>query len=250
MTINPYLGTLFGYGSDSSAMTGSDRIGLYKKTLKNESRDTERLSKDASVKRDLDRLQKAIDTADSPEALLKDPTARKVLLQAYGLAGQEDNVALATRALTSNLKVEGNLASQLTNPAWKTAAQDLDFAKSGLARLKDPKVLAEIKANYIEYKRVSEVAEQSTEVSDALHIRGMEDKTPGVYNVLGDRILRRVALTLAGLPEEIAYQSIESQARQVEKRIDLTEFSTAEGREKLINRYLIISGNTGFSYMA
>ncbi|WP_159997363.1 DUF1217 domain-containing protein [Roseomonas sp. 18066] len=250
MPINPYLGTLFGYGSDSGGMTGSDRIGLYNKTLKNEAKDTERLSKDASIKRDLERLQKAISSAKTPADLLKDPTARKVLLQAYGLAGQEDNVALATKALTSDTTVTGNLASQLTNAAWKTAAQSLDFAKSGLTKLKDPTVFAEIKANFIEYQRVSEVADQSTEVSDALHIRSMEDKTPGVYNVLGDRILRRVALTLAGLPDEIAYQSIESQARQVEKRIDLKEFSTAEGREKLINRYLIISGNTGFSYMA
>ncbi|MDQ1079506.1 DUF1217 domain-containing protein [Pseudoroseomonas cervicalis] len=248
MPINPHIGVLFGYGSDgSTVMSGSERIGLYKQTLKNEDKATERLSKDVAITRDLDRLQKAIDKAETPEELLKDPVARRVLLESFGLAGQENNTGLAVKALTADLSKSGNLPSRLTNKAWAAAAETLDFFKSGLTKLRDPTVFAEIRSNYIEYKRVDEVSTQSQPVADALHVRSMEDKTPGVYNILGDKILRRVALTLAGLPEQIAFQSIESQARQLEKRLDLDQFATPEGREKLIQRYLVMAGDEATS---
>ncbi len=248
MPINPFIGVLFGYGQDGGmAMSGAERIGFYKQTLKNEDKATERLGKDVAITRDLDRLQKAIDKAKSPEELLKDPVARRVLLESFGLAGQEGNTGLAIKALTADLSKSGNLPSRLSNKAWAAAAKTLDFAASGLDKLRDPKVFAEIRANYIEYKRVDEVSTRSQPVADALHVRAMEDKTPGVYTLLGDRILRRVALTLAGLPESIAFQSIESQARQLEKRIDLKQFATPEGREKMIQRYLVMAGDEATS---
>ncbi|MCQ4161982.1 DUF1217 domain-containing protein [Roseomonas sp. GC11] len=256
MAINPYMVTLFGGSvSDSSTLTGSQRISLYNQTLRNEEKDTVRLSKDATVTRNLDALQKAIDEAETPEDLLKDPTARAVLLQSLGLAGEEDNTGLAIKALMSDTSADGNLASQLSNTAWETAAEKLDFANSGLDNLRDADFFAEIKANYIDYQRLSEVSDQSRAVSDALHVSEMEDETPNVYNILADKVLRRVALTLTGLPDEIAYLDIEDQARQVESKLDLSQFSTAEGREKLIQRYLIMteddttSSSTASSYL-
>jgi hypothetical protein len=147
----------------------------------------------------------------------------------------------------SDTGAAGNLASQLSDARWKGAAKVLDFAKSGMAKLKDPETLKTILDGVIDYRRLSAISNKSQAVADALTVNGLKDGTPNVYTVLGNSVMRRVATTVAGLPSSLALQEVEAQARSLNSHFDLKDFATDKSRDKLIQRYLVTSASASGS---
>jgi hypothetical protein len=231
---------LFGGQDASSALGPGGRIALYKSSVSNEARDTARLEKDASVKRDLTRLDRAVARAKTPADLFKDPEAVRILLQGLGLSDQADNAGLARQALLSDPSKTDSLASRLPDARWKATAKQLAFATKGLDVLRSKGMRETIAKGLVEYTRVNGIQKQSVAVSDALVVRNLpEGQTPNIYTVLGNGVLRRFVQTLAGLPNELAVQSVEAQARQVQKAVKLEDLANPAKREKLIQRYLM-----------
>lgn len=242
MAAGAFLLSLFGGGAEGLPLGPGGRALLYKTSVDTASRETERLSRDPMVKRDLARLDRAIAAAKTPADIFKDPVATRVLLEGLGLADQAANVGLAKQALLSDPAKSTSLAARLPDARWKAAAKQLNFAATGLATLRSASVREVIAKGVIEYRRVSAIEEKSRAVADALVIRKMADgATPNVYDLLGNKVLRRVVQTVAGLPDQLAVQSVEAQARQVESRVKLADFAYPAKREKLIQRYLMLA---------
>lgn len=233
-------------GGTAAATTLSpiERIGLFKTSVANTDRETARLQADPAVKRDLARLDRVIANAKTPADLFKDPEAVRVLLEGLGLADQAANIGLAKAALLSDPSDKTSLAANLSDTRWKTAAEQLGFAGTGLETLRSTATRETIAKGVVDYKRLTAIGEKSQAVSDALYLRNMpEDTAPSVYDVLGNKVLRRIASTLAGLPDELALQSVESQARTLERSIKVSDFADPRKREVLINRYLVTAAD-------
>jgi hypothetical protein len=242
MAGNGFLLGLFGSIDGATSLGPGGRISLFRDSVNNATRDTARLRKDPTVTRDLAKLDAAIAKAKTPADLFKDPNIVKTLLEGLGLADQAANVGLARQALLSKPSDPKSLAARLPDSRWKTAAQQLDFAASGLAKLKTQAVRDVIAGGVVENRRVGAIEKTSQAVADAIVIRNMKDgETPSVYNLLGNKVMRRVVQTIAGLPKELAVQSVEAQARQVNAHVKLTDFADAGKREKLIQRYLMLA---------
>ena len=96
------------------------------------------------VKRAVDAFAKAVRSAATPDALLRDPAALDVILTANGLGDMVPRAAMARKALLSDLSDPKSLANTLTDPQWKQAAQTLDFARRGLAVVRDPRTAAKL----------------------------------------------------------------------------------------------------------
>ena len=64
-----------------------------------------------------------------------------------------------------------------------------------------------------------------------------------IYAVLGDPIIRRVVTGALGLPPEIAIQSVETQARAVRARLDITKLEDPKEVQRLAERYLMNRAN-------
>jgi hypothetical protein len=234
---------VFGVNSQKPSLGPSETLAYYQLQVKSGSRQMEQIAQDPVVKRELAALDKALAKATTPEELLQNPEARRVILQGLGLADQAEYTGLAVRALTSDLKDEKSLVKQLPDTRWLSAATQLDFAASGLAKLKDPEILKSITEGYIKYKYLTQVSEQSQAVSDALYLQERPADSPtDVYTVLGDAVLRRIATTVSAIPQELALQEVEAQARTLSARFDVAELTDPAKRDKLIQRYLAISG--------
>lgn len=245
MAIGPSILGLFG-GSADLGLGPAGRLALYRSSVDGADRETTRLRKDPALKRDMARLDQAVAKARTPADLFKDPEAVRVLLQGLGLADQAANVGLAKAALLSDPADPKSLAARLPDSRWKAAAEQLGLAKTGLATLRSAAVRETVGNGLVEYRRLTAIGNQSQAVADALYLRKLPDgDVPDIYEVLGNRVLRRVAQRIAGLPNELALQSVEAQARTLGGRIKLGDFADPAKREKLIQRYLLLSNEGG-----
>ncbi|MBY0337046.1 MAG: DUF1217 domain-containing protein [Acetobacteraceae bacterium] len=240
MIANAALLSLFGGVDASSSLGPSGRIALYKTSVDNAARDTARLEADPKVKRDLARLDRALARARTPADLFRDPEAVRVILQGLGLADQAGNPGLARQALLSDPSKADSVANLMPDTRWKAAAKQLAFAKTGLDTINSAAMRETIASGLVEYARVTAIQQRSIAVSDALVVRNLPaGKAPGVYDVLGNGVLRRFVQTIAGLPPEIAVQGVEAQARQVQRAVRLEDLADPAKREKMIQRYLM-----------
>jgi hypothetical protein len=248
MQLGGWVLGLFGGAAAAPGLGAAGRIALYRSSLDNAEREVARIRREPALQRDIARLDRAIAKAKTPEELFKDPEAVRVLLQGLGLADQAENVGLARAALTSDPADPKSLAARLPDRRWKAAAEQLGFARTGLLTLRSEAIRETIRNGLVEYRRLTAIGQQSQAVADALYLRRMpEGEAPGIYEVLGDKVLRRVAQRLTGLPEQLALQSVEAQARSLQGRIRLEDFADPARREKLIQRYLAMAEDGGGS---
>jgi len=233
------LGALYG----SASASGTNPVTALQLALKSQPKAVADEAKQPQVARDIAAFRKAVAAAPDAKSLLADPVARKVLLTANGLGSQTDFAALATKALLSDTSKDGSLVSKLPNTQWLNVAKTFDFANKGLAVLKDPKVLDTIANGYAEVNWRDSLEAATPGLSKALDFRSRASSITSAYQVLGDSTLRTVITTALGIPPQIAYQSLDAQAKAVTDRVDLTKFKDPKFVDQFTRRYLIASSS-------
>ena len=236
------LGALTGTTTGSSV----NPITALADAVKNESKAVATTANDPQVKRDIAAFRAAVAKAATPADLLKDPLARKVLLTANGLGDQVDYTALATKALTSDTSKDGSLASQLTDSRWLTVAKTYDFANKGMTVLQNPKVLDSLSNAYSEITWRKGLDTSTPGISSALDFRDRASTITSALDILGDSTFRNVVTTALGIPQQIAFQSIEAQELAITNKIDVSQFKNQAFVEQFARRFLIMN-STGTS---
>jgi hypothetical protein len=79
-------------------------------------------------------------------------------------------------------------------------------------------------------------------MSDALYfINNAASKAGNVYNVMGDAILRRVVTGSLELPQELAVQPIQDQAKAITSRLPMSKLSDPQQVYRIAQRYLMVT---------
>ena len=224
--------------------TASDRLVALRLAVANETRDIAAVAKRSDVKRDVQAFRDAVAKATDAEALLSNPKALKVLLTANGLADQLAYPGLAKRALLSDPADAKSLASRLPDSRWKTTAETYQFATKGLDVLRNPQVLNTLADGYAEVVWRKSLDQATPGLSDALAFREQAKGVSTAYDILGNGPLRRVVTTALGLPAQIAFQSVEAQAKAITDRLDLSKLKEPRFVDNFTRRYLIASATT------
>lgn len=190
----------------------------------------------------LAQFRTALDKAPTIEAALSDPRILKVLAPALGLPDQAGNPGMMRRALLSDPADSSGLAARLGN-TWRAAAQTLGVFETGLDGLRDPAMVQRLSDAFVMYQYRTGLDEQQAGVSDALYFLESARNAKGVFDVLGDPVLRRVVTGALGLPDQLAVQSVESQSRTVSARLNIESLQDGRQVRKLAERYLIAAAN-------
>ncbi|MBV8912257.1 MAG: DUF1217 domain-containing protein [Acetobacteraceae bacterium] len=209
---------------------------------RDQTKDVAAEANDPSVKRDIDAFKTALSKAKDLPSLLADPTARKVLLTANGLGDQTDYTALATKALMSDPSDTKSLANQLSDQRWLTMAKTYNFAQNGLSTLKDPTVLSTLTNGYAEVMWRQSLDQTTPGLSNALDFRSRASTITSALQILGDSNLRSVVTTALGIPEQIAFQSLDAQEKAITDRVDISKFKDPTFVEQFTRRYLVAAG--------
>lgn len=199
-----------------------------------------RIATEPQQKRAMEQFEKGVAKATDIKAALKDPRVLQVITTALGIPDGASQPGLAMRALLSDPKDSSSLVNRLSDSRWKSAAEALQLGTKGLDALRDPKVQATLKEGLQRAQWQDDLEEKQTGLGDAVVFQERAAAVDGsVYAVLGDPILRRVITGALGLPESIAVQSVETQARAVQSRLDLDKLNNPKEVQRLAERYLM-----------
>jgi hypothetical protein len=208
-----------------------------------------RFARDPAIARQMEGFARAVDRAPDLRTALCDPRVLGVLLPAMGLPDAVGQTGLALRALTADPKDAEGLLARLPDRRWRQAAETLDLAGRGLAALRDPKLQATLADGLRRLAWQKELDGTHPGIGDAMafqqRLATRGGVAGGVFEVLGDPVLRRVVTGALGLPPELAVQSVEAQARAVEARMDLSRLSNPREAAKLAERYLVAASGGG-----
>jgi Protein of unknown function (DUF1217) len=233
------LDTLYGLGGQTANASGQTPVQALQSAETNQAQDIKATAAQPTVQHAIAAFTKAVTSATSVAQLLANPAVMKVLLTANGLGDQTSYTALATKALTSDLSNQNSLANVLPNTLWKTAATTYNFAKNGLSVIQQPATIATITAAYTQTVWEQSLDASTPGLSSALAFRSQASSIKSVDQILGNSTLRTVVTTALGVPQEIAFQSMNAQELAISSRLDITQFQDPKFVESFVDRYLI-----------
>jgi hypothetical protein len=249
------LNTIYGATPASTAISTGNPITDLKLAQANELKDVAKEAKKPEVARDIAAFQKGVANAKDIQSALKNPNVMKVLLTANNLSKYTQYPALAQKALLSDPSDANSLANKLTDTNLRNATKTFNFAKNGLAALKDPKVIATLSNGYAEVMWRRSLDQATPGLSNALTFLSQASSIKSVDEILGDPVNRTVVLTALGIPQQIAYQELRAQEQAVASRVDISKFQDPKYITHLTDQYLLTmqqqsqSSGTGLTSM-
>lgn len=232
------LGTLYG-GAGAAAGTGGNPLVALQLAQKNRAREVANTAKQPETQRDIAAFRGAIAKAKTIGEALDNPAVMKVLLTANGLADQIPYAGLAKKVLLSDPDDAKSLVNRLGSARWKSVVQAFDFAKAGIAALKDPALQTRLADGYVEVAWRKGLEKATPGLSDALDFRERAKTFKTAIDILGDPVARRVVTTALGIPQQIAFQELDAQERAVTNRLDLSRLQDQKFVDGLSQRYLL-----------
>lgn len=245
------LGTL--YGSTPGQKLGAANPLLALQTAEvNEKKDIAQTAKDPAVARDIAAFSAAVASAKDAASLLKNPTVMKVLLTANGMSDQIPFAALTQKALLSDATSATSLVSKLsaTDSRWKPVVKTYDFAHKGLTILRQPGVMASLVNAYAEVTWRKSLDATTPGLSNALDFRSRATTVKNAIQVLGDPVLRDVITTALGIPQQIAFQTLNAQQHAIDLRLDFSKLKDKHFVDTLTQQYLLNKANAATTQSA
>lgn len=127
------------------------------------------------------------------------------------------------RVLLSDLSDPKSLANVIGDKRWKSAAETLQLATRGASPGCASAAVQTSLADGLRRAQWNENLEnEQPGLGDAVLFKDRATAVDNnIYAVLGDPIIRRVVTGALGLPDTLAIQSVETQARAVAARLDI-----------------------------
>jgi uncharacterized protein DUF1217 len=238
-TTDPLLSALYGGGGSSAGSVNP--IQALQSAELNQTQDVKATAAQSTVKSAIANFTQAVNSAKSMTQLLANPAFMNVLLTANGMSDQIGYTALATKALTSSLTDTSSLVNQLADTRWKTLATNYDFSATGLAAFQKPATIAAVANLFATDTWETSQDSVTPGLSNALAFKTQASSITSVDQILGDMAMRTVVTTALGIPEQIAFQSINAQEVAITSRVDIKKFQDPKFVETFLQQYLIAS---------
>lgn len=208
---------------------------------RNQTQDIAATAAQPSVARDIAAFNQAVSTATTPQQLLSNPAALRVLLTASGLGADASYTALAKQVLLSDPSDPGSLVNQVasSNASWLSATQTYQFATKGLAVLQNPKVQQTIANGYAEVMWRQSLDATTPGLSDALTFQSEAGTITSASQVLADPILFNVITTAFNIPQQIIFQDRQAQLQALNGSVDFSRMKDANYVNAITDQFLI-----------
>ena len=197
----------------------------------------------AIFKKDIETFKLRAANVTSVDELFKDYRLLKTVLEAYDLDSEIDKAGFIKKILTSDPSDESSLVNLVQDNRYRELALDIGLF-NGVEGLKSASFAIRLESKLAQSRFEHNIDDQTPGVRAALRFRAVAANIKSPYDILSDPVLRDVVLKATGLPLTIVRQSVESQARLLESRINFSKLKDINYTNKLINQYLAQVGAT------
>lgn len=196
--------------------------------MKDPQKQLDKFAQNKDIQKELDYFEKNISKFDSVESLLKDRRMARVLLSAYDLQDEQAmGMGRIKKVLTEDPTSSNALSAKLADSRFAAMAKDLRLDK-GLDGLKTSAFMSKLEGKYIQSEFEQALGRQDPALRQAAYFaRNASSKTTNIYSILGDKIVRDVVTSTLNIPAQLAIQPIETQARAITARLDISKFAEA-----------------------
>jgi hypothetical protein len=210
---------------------------LYRTTQATFDRQFQTYAKQPLVERQVQYFRETAPTKLSAKDVLDDWQLRQFILQSFGLEELQNSRALVERILTDDLDSEDALVWRMNDPRFVRMATTLRFDQ-GVGKLQFPSVVEDIVGRFRTNGFEAQIGDQNLAVRQAMYFERRAPDLQNVYQILGDKALRDVAVTAAGLPQETARMDIDKQAKLLSESLDVAKLKDPAYVEDYVQRYL------------
>lgn len=242
------LAAAFNFGTDGTAQgairaqiasSRSDTISRYTAAL-----GTNDETVQAQGKTESEYYASTIDTIGSVDDLLKDTRLVTYIKKAFGLESRKLTNEDLKQALTADPFDSKSFVNKAPNTDLRELAAAFNFGADGkaervsLGQAQDQDDLVRTQDLYIRQTMEETAGEQQSEgVRLALYFQRKASSITSAYSILADKALLEVVLTALNLPDSVAQADVDTQAKMLEKRLNLEDFKDPEKVEKFLARF-------------
>lgn len=199
----------------------------------------ERFRQRSDIQREVEYYTENIVNIKSLDDLFDDHRLLKFLLSSYDLESEVQYPGKIRKIIESDLTDVDSLANRFQDPRFKQLAEDIGFHIVGVTKLKLKSEALEVAERYERLAYERHLDEQAPGVRAAIEFGRRIKDVDKTVQLLGDSVLREVVLVANSIPQEIAYQEVESQVTALEKRVDVSALKNDQTEiEKMVLRYL------------
>ncbi|WP_439104403.1 DUF1217 domain-containing protein [Celeribacter marinus] len=207
----------------------------------------------ADIQRDVDYFKENIGKVKTAEDLVSDRTLRKVVLGAFDLDGDIDNIYFIQKVLSDGILDDGALANKLSDTRYYDMAKafgfDLSVPNTVMSTFPD-----EIAAKFEEQQFEIAVGDQDSNMRLAMsldrELSKIADKSTTDngrwYSVMGNTAVRSALETALGLPSSLGSLDLDQQLSEFREKTEryfgsteVSQFSDPDARQEMLRLFLV-----------
>lgn len=182
-------------------------------------------------------LEDDASSISSPEDLLNNYQALKVVLGAYGLSSLMDQKAVVTDLLTQDPTSSTSLAATAGNSSWKTFAED--FADWSSSPLSSSTGIASLASSYMTAQFEDSQNDSTPGLGNALYFTRTMTSDMTLSDVMSDSKLLNVVETVSGYdPTQFGALDYDQQVALLQPHFESSDFSSSDTIKRYAEQYL------------
>jgi hypothetical protein len=233
------LNTLYSSTPATNFVSSGNPITDLKVAQSDQTADVALEAKQSQVAQAVTAFTNAVKNATSIQSALSNPSIQKVLLTASGLSNYIGETALVQKAFLSDTSNPNSVVNQLSDSTLLSTVKTYNFATTGLAELKNPKILATLTSGYAEVMWRQSLDQATPGLSNALAFLGQASSIKTVSDVLSDPTNFYVITGALGIPPNIVFQSESAQTTAINSRLDYAKLQNPAYVASLTDQYLL-----------
>lgn len=220
------------------AITGISALAVYKGLDRLEPIRKELVARDPTFKNEIATFKTRVKDIEEVDEFLDDFRVLSTVLEAYGLESEINKRGFIKEILIGDPTDPESLVNRANDNRYRELAIDLR-AYAGITTLKSSDFADKVESRLTQIRFEKSLDAESPGIRQALRFQQEANNIKSPFDILGNPVLRDVALGATGLPLEIVYQSVEAQGRTLEKRLDFEKFQDPKYVDRVIQQYLI-----------
>ena len=233
-----YSGGTTTSGPSTFSSTGNPLTDL-KLAQAGQTRDVAQEALQPQVSQAITAFKTAVASSTSIQNALLNLNIQQVLLTANGLSKFIGQTALVQKVLLSDPTDHKSLVNQMGNDSLLSTVQTYNFAKNGLAELKNPTVIATLTNAYAEVQWRQSLDKATPGLANALSFLSQASSIKSFNDIIGNETNFLVITTALGIPENILNQDSTAQQTAVSSRLDYTKLQDPNYVTSLTDQYLL-----------